>query len=625
MAATAYNPAKSPGEMTAGEINKALDRLDKLDSQLTREFIEAGRGNERPSDWADKHDPLTERWRAMYRERMDLRNEAERRYGPGVPSRLPKGFGPMRRNPTEGPASWVVVSKATGEAVFETFQKKLVDKVNLEKYDVMPIHDYLIFVNKKIKAGNPAVSSEQYRLAQAVLSGTARETGMTKKVAREIVEKTPARMRSEFMRENPDDSPRNWPVFTTFPDTQAGAKEAKAIALKLKINGVLNRCELEGGVNQEWVVRVQALQKGKAWGVIEGRRSNPNDLPTFVASTDFKITRDGHSTAVKAGSVWEALRPLGAEIVGGETRRYWHLGERKGNKWGSRQIKMPLEEVDKFLYKGVGRKSNPEDSAASMFESFHGEPSEEVLEFAEEEAYHGNLAALGILVELLVITTSGYEATVCFDVGDEADYSSENSFFGSLFGKHTSHASDRLGPENKVRRSRVGSKTKDGDVLYKGFQIRKTEDGEFKVPKIDTGAFKKLSDAKEFVDYYKLGARAKNPSDIPSVTLLCSNEDGNALYCIGGDQALNLKALHMSGEKWERDSMIIGDIQNVTYRTRKDFDKFKLIDYTHDFSEDSGGPLPVLRYDTKNLRCFIDGGSYKIKCPLLGTSPGIED
>jgi hypothetical protein len=52
--------------------------------------------------------------------------------------------------------------------------------------------------------GNPAVSPEQYRLAQAVLSGTARQTHMSPEAAREIIDRTPARLRSEYSRRNPD-------------------------------------------------------------------------------------------------------------------------------------------------------------------------------------------------------------------------------------------------------------------------------------------------------------------------------------------------------------------------------------------------------------------------------------
>jgi hypothetical protein len=47
---------------------------------------------------------------------------------------------------------------------------------------------------------NPARSAKQYRLAQAVLSG--KSSRMPKKVAKELVEATPATQRSRFMRPN---------------------------------------------------------------------------------------------------------------------------------------------------------------------------------------------------------------------------------------------------------------------------------------------------------------------------------------------------------------------------------------------------------------------------------------
>lgn len=50
---------------------------------------------------------------------------------------------------------------------------------------------------------NPAESARQYRLAQAVLSGTARATSMSKKAAREIVDRTPKKLRSLFSH-NPE-------------------------------------------------------------------------------------------------------------------------------------------------------------------------------------------------------------------------------------------------------------------------------------------------------------------------------------------------------------------------------------------------------------------------------------
>ena len=49
-------------------------------------------------------------------------------------------------------ASWVAVSKATGDAVFETFSIGTANAINQEKYDVLPIYDYLVAHNELIKA-----------------------------------------------------------------------------------------------------------------------------------------------------------------------------------------------------------------------------------------------------------------------------------------------------------------------------------------------------------------------------------------------------------------------------------------------------------------------------------------
>lgn len=87
---------KTPAEMSAGEINRELDRLDAKDSQLTREFIDAGRGHERPSEMMKQSDSLSRRYQELQNRRFELRYEIDRRYGPGAPSRLPKGFGRIK-------------------------------------------------------------------------------------------------------------------------------------------------------------------------------------------------------------------------------------------------------------------------------------------------------------------------------------------------------------------------------------------------------------------------------------------------------------------------------------------------------------------------------------------------
>jgi len=85
-----------PANMQGSAINSELDRLDRESSQLNDQMIAAGRGHERPSEYLKMSDPLATKLRANYERRMALRNEIDRRYGPGAPSRLPRGFGPLR-------------------------------------------------------------------------------------------------------------------------------------------------------------------------------------------------------------------------------------------------------------------------------------------------------------------------------------------------------------------------------------------------------------------------------------------------------------------------------------------------------------------------------------------------
>jgi len=89
-------------EMTAGKINKALDRNDQTQSKITDDLIAAGRGSEKTSEILAKSDPLSQRLKDALDERSDLKNEITRRYGPDAPSRLPKGFGPVKRSEQVG-------------------------------------------------------------------------------------------------------------------------------------------------------------------------------------------------------------------------------------------------------------------------------------------------------------------------------------------------------------------------------------------------------------------------------------------------------------------------------------------------------------------------------------------
>lgn len=51
-------------------------------------------------------------------------------------------------------ASWVIVDKATGRAVFETFRASIAAKVNAAKYEAVPILEWLYRVNAAAKRAN---------------------------------------------------------------------------------------------------------------------------------------------------------------------------------------------------------------------------------------------------------------------------------------------------------------------------------------------------------------------------------------------------------------------------------------------------------------------------------------
>lgn len=75
--------------LTPSEINRRLDRLDKLGSKVNDKFIAAGRGHETTNEIYRMTDPLALEYNRIADETRALRAEISRRYGPGAPSRLP--------------------------------------------------------------------------------------------------------------------------------------------------------------------------------------------------------------------------------------------------------------------------------------------------------------------------------------------------------------------------------------------------------------------------------------------------------------------------------------------------------------------------------------------------------
>jgi len=237
----------------------------------------------------------------------------------------------------------------------------------------------------------------------------------------------------------------------------------------------------------------------------------------------------------------------------------------KGKKWEQEFSGERAEEVAKgwarlklFEVAGASRnpkrrgKRNPESSAASMYETFHGRPSQETIALTETEHYHTHVATLG---------------TCCGFLIDD------------------------------------GSRT--FAIGLSGYTWNPRAKGPGKM----RGGFEKTDE---------------NAEDV----LLTSNEDGTQLFVDGGDQSLDLDGLDITGAEAEHESIILGQVALVGYETAKKFDDFETIQYVHEFSEDSHGPLPVLRYmrlNGKGARMFLDGGVYQVEKPLTGVSAGIVD
>ncbi len=113
-------------------------------------------------------------------------------------------------------------------------------------------------------------------------------------------------------------------------------------------------------------------------------------------------------------------------------------------------------------------------------------------------------------------------------------------------------------------------------------------------------------------------------TDDAMVHLFCS-PDGRQFYLRGGDQELNLDAIKMGkGTEWFRDHMLIGEVTYVTYRDKKRFHSFKIVDYFHRLGEETK-KKPTLAYDAFAHKLQIVGGQYRIETKDLvdGMSPGI--
>jgi hypothetical protein len=129
---------------------------------------------------------LTEAGFEAIKARMEREIEAQERHKQAAIAK----YGNPRANPSFGYG--VYTPGIFGEEQIAHFKSKPAAETWARSND---IKGYKI---KRAFAKNPAVSAAQYRLAQAVLSGYNTESTMPRSVAQEIVDRTPARLRSIY-------------------------------------------------------------------------------------------------------------------------------------------------------------------------------------------------------------------------------------------------------------------------------------------------------------------------------------------------------------------------------------------------------------------------------------------
>lgn len=131
---------------------------------------------------------------------------------------------------------------------------------------------------------------------------------------------------------------------------------------------------------------------------------------------------------------------------------------------------------------------------------------------------------------------------------------------------------------------------------------------EYELPYLYPQNFAELGELKEL----RVRLDAANPrfplTRFGDCLVVCTG-DGNNIYFVGGDQAIDLAALDITSDK---DDVDLGPCVYICYHTRKGFHDFAPINYFHEFGEEDG-ICPRLTYNRLNKRLYLVSGNYRVK------------
>jgi hypothetical protein len=491
---------------------------------------------------------------------------------------------------------------------------------------------------------NPAVSPKQYRLAEAVLHGTARgPVRMSKKVAKEIVDRTPAKQRSEFMKGH--SKRKNFLGFggskttfasklqkdayeagragkggqrstTFFSDWYAKLPELERkthhTALKAKL-----RSEYERGVRQEHADHLAGI-KTKVSELKAEKRSTPKPEKPGKGDTgpiDYKglsIKRTQAGFEVK-GETWNTLAQAK------EYADYWvassgKIGTRRNSAKTSKAVK-------KSAPKSRNSYTKPKGSGGATLTQ--GKSTAEIYDAGGKH----------------VAEISGPGGR------EEHSFSGPGSFRAAMsWARLRLHEVANPGTRFKVyplSKNRRKNPAEPAARMYEKFHGAPSTEVREYIEKVHRHSW--LFGMGPLISIKLRSVNGNREAELPfpdpedasigDVVMLSATEDGSQLECVGGDQQLDPKSFTgnfgMVPIDFARDNVFLGTITEITYRTRKTFEKDgkEEIDFYHALgSEGSRGIYPVLIYHPRNPSLEIAGGRYyigKAESSLGGVSPGI--
>ena len=501
---------------------------------------------------------------------------------------------------------------------------------------------------------NPATSAKQYRLAEAVLHGRVRaKTGMSKKVAKEIVDATPAKQRSEFMRRNArkQNFGKSQTTFSSkldqgaydagyagknghrgsslFNDWYAKIPESDRKTHHSSLKGKL-RAQYEKGVRQEHADHLAGVKKQVRDLKAESRQSKAPPIPKGQKASDQNIEYKGQ-TIRRTTTGWDVLGEKGWSSLA-DAKQYVDLyvasggrvRTRTANKGLRKKVAKARKTAEKRVTKAIADLRGKENPSATISQ---GKASAYIVEMG---SHRYNVQ--------LVRADGGKE---------EQNFSGPGSFKAAMsWARLRLHEVANAKSRYKVfPLSEAGKRRKsnpeDASVrMYEKFhglpskEIREYVEERHRHewlaalgPLIDLKV-RNVHGNKDVVLNFPDPEAAK----LGDVVMLTVEESGTQLYAVGGDQELPIDQLmdQFGMVKNDiRDNMLIGTILMATYRTRKSFEKQgkEDIDFFHAIgSEGSRGVYPVLIYHPRDESIEIAGGRYYVGKaePALGNvSAGI--